>query len=394
MVMQQADSNFFQRYGQRIAQAHAQHKDKPVDTGIMRLPPGIDGGIAKLQVLEVRTQDKETGKVPKGEKYLFAQAIVLSPQEVKGRRVAGLHTFQYIPLCDIPAKGLRKAVSFNDNWNAYQNMFKLLSNNTIVCQETPQTDPTGQKTWAFYIAAAASLTDPKRPGGPVHIEFSTRGWTPPATQLQPNPEELVFETWHGLASAAALAPLNGQLTHNPSTGVNVIESPPVMGADDLPLVGQQSENPNDPGDLEVEIAQLVAIANNDPEGETEEGQAAMMRLQEMAMEGGWSEDQIREATWDQVGDMAKWGPSEDDHINEQSPVTVGSKWHFAKRDKNGAKLKNKEGHELPPVEVEVVSVDEENSTCTVKGVKDGRTLINIGTKKPIVVKFQWLEWLK
>lgn len=394
MPVQTQMSGFAKKLGGRIAAANAEHKDKPIDVGMMRLPGGIRNGIAKLVTMVTKEyQDDTNGVGTKGQTFFRAAATVVSPEEHNGQRIVGLQTSVVIPLCDIPAKGLRKAKPFTENWYAFQNVFKLLSNGAIVCHETPQTDPTGQKTEAFYFAAMKALTDPTRP--PIFISFSTRSWTPPPSPLQPKPEEMVFETWHGLADMSALP------SHNPSSGVTVVEdsgtqpepfTEPPTGVVEYPAAGRETPPADNPVTAE-EIAALVELATNDPAGQTEEGAEASAMLEKLAWANGWSKEQTADASdWAEVGSMALVAKNSNGVVSADSSVpSVGSKWKFCKRTKEGHKLKNSNGEEFPPQEVEITTVDPAARTCTVKTIKDGRDVVDIRSKKPVAVKFEWLE---
>ncbi len=306
------------------------------------------------------------------------------PDEKTEGRVTSIQ----MPLCDVPAAGKRKATSFSENWYEFQNLFKLLG--VMPPNEAGTDEAAGLRIQAYYFAAMQAMTSPQR--GPVYINFSTRGWTPPKTQQQPNPQEMVFEEWHGLAA------LNGQ--HNPAAAVTVAADtqpdphslPPTNNVPFNEFAGQAP--PTDIADEADQIAALVEVAMNDPEGATDEGAEASKQLEQMAWAAGWSEDQTKNAAdWAAVGDMALNPSAESGKPLVPSPaeVAVGSKWKFAKRTKEGAKLKNNKGEEFPPQEVEVVTVDAASKTCTVKATKDGKPVVDIRSKQPIAVKFEWLE---
>ncbi len=389
MPVQQQMSSFAKKLGGRVAQANAEHADKPVDTGNRRLPGGIRDGVAKLSSMYTKTQDADNGMVPKGEIFFRASAIVVSPDSHDGEKVAGMVTQVLVPLCDVPAKGMRKARSFSENWFEFQNIFKLLG--VPPCPETTATDPTGQRTEAYFFAAMKALTERSK-ANPVYVSFSTRGWTPPATPAQPRPEQMVFETWHGLAQ------FNGQVDPGkgvvdnlpPSTQPDRMTPPPSPNHVATPAT--QMETP-DPADV---VAVLVETAMNDPEGATDEGASAGAQLEEMAWAAGWTNEQTAGAAdWAQVGDMAlnppTAAPASGPPPTSGSTVTVGSRWMFAKRSKAGERLKDAKGKEFPPQEVEVVTVDEKTATCTVKARRDGKDVTDLKTKKPVVVQFGWLE---
>lgn len=399
MPVQQTMSSFAKKLGARVAQANAEHAAAPVDTGNRRLPAGIRDGVARLATMYTKEQTEDGGMVPKGQVFFRASAVVVSPAEHNGERIAGLTTSKVIPLCDVPAKGQRKATSFSENWFEFQNLFKLLG--IPPCPETAQTDPTGQRTEAYFFAAMQALTSPLRlKANPVYISFSTRGWTPPASAQQPNPTEMVFETWHGLA--------NPPTAPDPASGVAAGEAPPQpspTSAPPAPTTWSKEAPPPLPvpipdDDLPDKIATLVEVAMNDPEGATEEGAAAAAELEDLAWRAGWSKEQTAGAAdWVEVGEMALNEPEADaeptpklvEPAAAEPTVTVGSRWNFQKRTKEGAKLRNNKSEEFPPQEVEVVTVDEVAKTCTVRTVKDGKPVIDIKSKKPVDVRFDWLE---
>lgn len=404
MAVQQTNSSFSKRLGARVAQANAEHKDKPIDTGMRRLPAGIKQGVAKLQFMYTKEQTEDKKQVPKGESFFRASAVCLGQlvngvlvKDHRGEAIDGITTSVVIPLCDIPGKNGREGKSFSQNWFEFQNLFKLLSNGSIVCNETPQTDPTGQKTEAFYFAAMAALTNPKFP---VYIEFSTREWTPPATMQNPKPEPMVFETWHGLAHL----PPGAVVPHDPAAGVSAPppssngvhpSEPPAPTTQVAPTqvaTSQQSDD-NAPQDEEAHVAGLVEVAMADPECKTADGSQASIQLEQMAWARGWTKEQTKNAAdWAQVGEMALAGPTEQSAApSAGAEPTVGSKWMYAKRTKDGVKYKDNKGAEFPAQECEVLTVDAAARTCTLKTCHDGKVVADLRTKKPVDVKFEWLE---
>ncbi len=413
MPVQQTMSSFAKTLGGRVAAANAEHAQKPVDTGNRRLPAGIRDGIAKLSTMYTKEQDADNGMVPKGQVFFRASAVVVSPVEHNGERINGMITQILVPLCDVPAKGQRKATSFSENWYEFQNVFKLLG--VAACPETPTTDPTGQRTEAYFMAAMKTLTDPLRvKTNPVYISFSTRGWTPPATPQQPKPTEMVFETWHGLADPSKVTAVDH---HDPAAGM-VVRQPHTSTQPDAGSMpprpqaptpnGVPSAVPNSvpsAGNLSDEVEMLVETAMGDPEGATEEGMAASARLEEMAWAAGWTKEHTANAAdWGEVGGMvlnpptppspAATAPPAPQPVASGAgavPVTVGSRAFFAKRSKAGDKLKNSKGEPFPAQEVEVVTVDAAAKTCTVKSVKDSKDVVDIRSKQPIAVKWEWLE---
>lgn len=382
MPVQIQTSDILKRLGGRLSEANEEYKDKPIDTGFQRLPAGIKNGIAKLQVMTFgQYKDDKFGAGMKGKDFFRAAAVVISPEAHGGVRTVGLQTSIIIPFCDVPEKGQRKASSFQENYGEFQNLIRSLG--IAPCPETKKSDPTGAKTLSYYVGAMTTLVDPKRK--PVYVSFSTRGWTPPASQQQPHPEEMVFETWHGLADFSA--------QHNPAGAVTdngqAFEEPPQGVVD--PRSQSSRATPVQASQLSVE--ELVEIATNDIDGD--DGRAAIEQLTNLASSQGWTDEDIAEASnWEEVGRMAitpKERTEDNPEEGEESAVTVGSLWNFHKRDHKGNKLKNNKGEELPSMEVEVVTVDEDKRTCTVKSTETGRTLLDMRSKRATEVKFEWLE---
>ena len=130
----------------------------------------------------------------------------------------------------------------------------------------------------------------------------------------------------------------------------------------------------------------------DPNGETPEGAEASARLEELAWQAGATKEQTAAAKdWGEVAEMALGVLFAPPQPAEPTAPTVGSRWMFAKRNKDGANLKNAKGDEFPAQEVEVVTVDTATKTVTVKSGKDGKDIVDIRTKAPVVVKWEWLE---
>jgi len=433
MAMQeQPMSDFARRLGARVAEANQEHAAKSIDTGNRRLPPGIRNGVAKLSTAYTKASeaDEHDAKTPKGETFFRASATVMGrltaaglTTEFDGEDISGMITSQVIPLCDSPAKGKRKAKTFSENWDDFQNLFKLLGvfppdgregrpDYTIPQNATDAVKiGLGQAIQAYYFAAMKSLVDPQRPQGPVYIEFSTRGWKPPKLPgSNEEPQELTFETWHGLADMSKVPapdPAAGMSAGPPPTNPPAAppssrtqapaptrSAPPVAPSPAPPTqVATAALEPPDP----ALVAELVALAMADPEGATQDGAAAAGQLEDMALANGWTEDQTgKAANWAAVGEMALTKPSAESPAAATSSAngqpTAGSRWRFAKRDQTGNKLKNAAtGAEFPAQDVEVVSVDPVAKTCTVKTTHDGKEIVNIRTKAAVPVKFEWLE---
>lgn len=258
------------------------------------------------------------------------------------------------------------------------------------------------------MAAMKTLTDPVRTKtNPVYISFTTRGWIPKLTpaeiQSGAKAEERVQEEWHGLADPEAVAALNGRMAPAAQVRVNAAamqpdnhQPPPVPTTHEPVTVQPSPDGLPSPGSSE-EIDSLVALATDDPKGETEDGKQAIMRLNEYAGVQGWTEEEIGAAdSWEEVGNMAREAPADQSEGNgldeaNASPIEIGSKWMFKRRSKEGTPLVNSKKEEFPPIEVEVLDISVDAQTCHVSSTKDGKVITDVRTKKPFVVKLEWLE---
>lgn len=414
MPAQVQQSNLLQRFGVRIAKANAEHKDAPLDLGFKRLPPGIKNGVAKLTsfTLKEYAQDEKIAAL-RGQEYFHAVAVALSPKQQDGVAVEGVQFSQRFPLCDIPANPdnqFSKPKSFNTTWGEFLQCLLCFG-----IKPSQSLDPSGAEQWAYYQAAVKTLNSSQPPRT---FEFTTRGWTPPKTTAEPNPKERVYEDWGVQCEWNGQADPGAGVTVQQSNGVassHYLQPPPTepmistTPSTDLPFSGDvepaqlrhafAQQDYTDQADL---IAALVEVAMADLEQTSTlgtDGNKASIQLAEFAEANGWTQQQMDNAVdWVALGDMALNPPESTlptdtmtTTVLSPAPVAVGTRHRFAKRDKNGVKLKDNKGKEFPAHEVEITSVDPTANTCTVKTVKDGKDVIDIRTKKPTAVKFEWLE---
>lgn len=92
--------------------AFEKHKSDPTDYGDMRLPAGIEAGVAELSDIGIRTHDDGDNK---GKPYFTAAGVVRSPKEVDGIRVEGMQTRIFEPLYDTPTR-TRKTEDDHVGW--------------------------------------------------------------------------------------------------------------------------------------------------------------------------------------------------------------------------------------------------------------------------------------
>lgn len=366
------------KVGARLIQANEEHKDDPVDLGNQPLPAGIRDGAAQLNKAYFSTKKEGTHK---GEFFFRASAVCKAPTMHDGKRVAGRTTSVMVNLHDEPAVGQRDARSFNDNWGVFLNYMKMFGITPIAEKND------FLKILQYYEAVFKQLEKDK----PI-IAFSTREYTAKPTALKPNPKPTVIENWHGLSDwketgdpvADGMSPPTDVAAPS-SNGVGTemtaapFEEPPQA----------HHEEPASEQSLEDELTVLVDTVNGDPKNETDDGKAARIRLEELAVAAGATADQVQNAPdWETVAGMAMGNLPE----AEAPPVTpsTGEKYNFRKRDSKGEPLADKQGKPFDPFEIELLTVDVTTGTCTAKTTKDGKPMVGIN-KKPIQIKFEWLE---
>ena len=422
MPVQNQASTLAQRFGSRISQSNAEHKDKPLDLGFKRLPAGIKNGKGKLHTIAMKFYGQDEKIVAlRGQEYLHVVGVVMSPESHEGEKIAGAQMFLRFPLCDIPANpqnAYSKPKSFSHNWYEFQQFFMRFGINPP--NENQQTDPTGAKTLAYYMAAIQTLSS----GRPRYYSFETRAWRPAGAKEDRIEEEWGKECeWDGKVDPGSGVSTQPSVMAPPPTGPDQtlqqalgaqeqqMQEPPfnefASGTSELPPT--TGHPVADKGDI---VAALVEIAMADPQGATEDSRNATAQLEDLAWAAGWTKEQTASAAdWAAIGDMALNSPPATTSAPVVAPTgtatnsptilavgggvlpapVAGMKFKFAKRTKNGGKLTDAKGTEFPAQDVEVVSVNEAAKTCIVKSVKDGKTIVDIRTKVPVDVKFEWLE---
>lgn len=125
MPPQRSVSGLMAKMGGDLRAAHEAHKGDETDYGSFgSLPEGIDGGVAQL--FEIKFEQYKEGQ-NKGMYYFSAAGTVVSPEEVKGVRVAGKQTRIREPLGNTPNNS-RKTIADHIAW--IYNQLRLLGVDT------------------------------------------------------------------------------------------------------------------------------------------------------------------------------------------------------------------------------------------------------------------------
>lgn len=359
MVMQKSKSSLMSKLGNKLREAHEEHKnDETVASAGGDLPPGISGGIAK--VVDCKFDFVKDDKKLAGEPYFYAAAIVVRPKEFNGMIIQGERTSIMEMLCDTPERESRKTVSDHLGW--VYNQLRLLG------ADTSNLDVDDLEATAAAIKEA----------GP-YIKFRT--WAGKPTKEYPNPR--TNHVWGGTvdynedddpsnavvdetppaptapARAAAKPSTNGtpakgpavakQLQAQGKTAPQQAGPKPGTRAPAKPAPAPEPE-PEPFNEFETADDLLALITSGDEDAE--------QRLSDMATAAGISDEDIANAPdWATLAAMvndAQQGSAGELEADAGDEVTVGYVYSF-----------------LPPkgkkkVEVEVVSLNAAKKTATVK----------------------------
>lgn len=292
MASQQTTASIFAQLGERGRKAHAAAKDKPVEYDQQDLPPGIIGGIAQL--VKVGAATYKEGTKTAGKPYIQFTWVAKFPVAHNGAPVSGTQFRMRYDLFDTPDRKTLdgRPRQFEDNYADFVNELKKL--NVDVSKMTFDTVP-----------GILDILSQKKP----HSKFHTRGWTPAPTPENPKPATRSFPEMDGYCDPPGALPGLPATSANAAAAQHVDdETPPVADVveqDDIqPDGGPPLEPPHvatASGDGEDDVAGLVAAAKSADE---KVYTPAQRRLEELAKEAGYSDDEVTNAAdWDAVAAM-------------------------------------------------------------------------------------------
>lgn len=172
MPKQTTKSGLAQKYGGRLGQYIAAHKDDETDPGVMDPPPGIKQGVA--QITDCYFKQYESGD-NKGEYFFRAAGRIVEPDKVGVKRAKGLYTSVMEPCCDTKKKD-GTVVTQEEHVAVILNHLRLLGADVEGADENT-------------LEAIAEAVKEAAP----YFSFSTSQGEP-TTQF-PNPR--LWQNWHG-----------------------------------------------------------------------------------------------------------------------------------------------------------------------------------------------------
>lgn len=369
MPVQSAKSSLLAKYGAKLDSAAKKHAADPVEYGVMRLPPGINNGIAQLH--DCKFAQVAPGKNNAGEWYFRATGVVITPKSVlvDGIEVPveGQQTSVMEMICDTKTQ-TGKVTTLEDHVANIQNELKKLG---------ASADDLAQGAAALEMIAKA-LEESK-----PYFKFST------SLRKAQNASQTdgIWENWYGVKGLENFVP---QGAADPSSGVQDSGTDSSTNGHSTDGGGEGTPD-SDLGQANLEA--LVTLAEGDPTGESEDGNNAIQQLKELALAAGLSEDQITNSeSWTVLGQLIIDSGNPSDQPTVPADPESGSVFHYKIRDaKTKQPVKDlKTKQDKKPVECEVVSSDPKTKTVTLKDLATQKVL-NGPDNKPLKIKWSDLE---
>lgn len=348
-------SSLFAKYGDKLNKSVQAHADDETKYGLVRLPPGITGGIAQLTECGFFECDKDTkmkkadGKSAVGEFYMRCVGVVVEPEfvEHKGQRirVRGLQTSIMEPVFD--TKTSKGVVSQDDHIQNILNEFRKLGGEDYTAGATGadlENLATGLKESAPYFNFDTNESEAvlKDDGS---IKYPARTW----------------ERWNGARNIPPdyTPPEDGQVQDDTGGGNDDSAAQAAAEGDDLDA--------------------LLTAAQDDTDEEAQA--AAQTRLRELAIENGCTEEQVDadDTTWEMVRDWAENGPPADDAAAEPEK---GGTCNYGIYDGKTKKTKQ--------TKCEITQVNAGKRTVQLKNLTTGKIVVG-KDNKPMQVSWDDIE---
>lgn len=393
-------SKLMAKYAGRAQKAAQAHAADPTDYGNMRVPPGITNGTARLT--RISEGEYKTGP-NKGKLFWMFEGSIVTPKSVivNGQEVPceGLFTRVTIP-ADDTVDGNGKPVPVEEHIANIQNeMRKLLASSGMSDAEI-----------ATFVADVDGCRDYLNKHKPP-FRFSTsvrkaREYFDKAAKKMVMGEEGVWENWFGS---------KGLENWRPPTETDVVENgqPSANGAvGDVDAGDQVDEGSGDQADVDeglspdLTLAQLAEIADGPASAEADQAQDALtvkaleagVDEGEADAEGNYPENSVKGApSWTALVEMIEAAGTSPEPEPEAEPEPEpwlpekGKVCKYQQTDAKGKPLTNpKTKRKLPPLEVEVVTVDKKRELCTVKDTSTKKPVVG-ADKKPLPIAFADLE---
>lgn len=355
MAGQTTQSSLLAKLGGSVDKVLKTNAGKEPEVGTpMRLPPGIRSGVAQLT--KVSFGEYKSGP-NQGKLFCHMMGTVHEPKkhEWQGQvhDTEGAITSQTLPLCE--TKGAKPRTA-EDNARIVQDWFKVLG--------------ASEKALAAGVAAFEPVAEALTKAKPF-FRFSTslrEGREDPITKKRG--EDGTWENWHTRID-----------DYSPAEGTGIV--------DETAGTGEGASPPDSPVEYD-DRSDIDSLMSRAEDTETEDGEQARNRLQEMAEAAGWSaEDVAGAADWAAVREMIENPKTADEPAADPEPEAFvpkkGNVYLYHPIDPKTKKPVKK------GIELEVLSVDPKNEVVTAKNLTTGKTEMDPKTKKPVLIKWSDLS---
>lgn len=303
------------RLGGEGEKAHETLKKNEANPGNARLPGGIEGGIAKLNMVKLGIYKEGDYK---GQPFFMATGTVLLPVEHNGIPVRNMKTqMGPIPICPTKSSPKRKGKTFSEQYNVMLDALKLLTSLEDVAKLKWRDIP--------LFLKAIDKKAKEKPG----IFFRFRTWTGKASAEYPNPR--IVEEWNGrvdynpepipATESAEYDPSFEQQSqakpNSPGASPTTVSPPPSpKAATGKPGVKKTPPTP-EVSNEEAYVKDLVSRVNNG------DGNAEESLLKEAEKSGITEEEIPLYDSWDELGQAILSGKGTPEEVKNRAESTEG-----------------------------------------------------------------------
>jgi outer membrane biosynthesis protein TonB len=426
MPPMQKKGSFVAKLGNKLFQAHEQHKNDETEySGFGSLPGGINNGVAQLIECSIEQIERADSK-NKGEYYFRAVGTVILPRDHEGVPIAGLRTQLMENIFETPdSMGKRKTVE--EHWAFILNELRKLGLETadmdVTSDESIQTslDALVQSApyFRFRTWQPPKSKDPQYKDREPQVMHFWDGFLPdfvPEIQSgvvdnseEANQQEDTSTTAQARGKAptkptqtqqkptqaptrAPNSPAKPQPTNKPTTSTQKPTSPQkAPQTAQKPTQGKTTQqpkpqtrtttktNPKSPDEIDPPNETVSTSTGELPEDLNELAQlavddtAAQDRLREIAIEAGLSDKDVDDApNWEALIGLIEatinnqGNTTETTEEQEVFVPEVGSVWGYKPNDPKTSRPVAK------AMDCKIIAVDEKNGTCTLENLEDSR----------------------
>jgi|SRR5579884_2942809 hypothetical protein len=334
MPAQKTRSSFYESNRKYLEASHKAHQEDEIEIdSFVRIPAGVDNGIAKLTEIGFRQYDDNAkNKAWKGKWYFYARGVAVFPEEYNGRPVAGGTTSVFPePMFETPD---RSRQTFDEHYKFVQKTLDAIGFN-------------------------------EREVEPADLEAALEAW------MEEGPHYFKFRTWESKPTAAYPDPRTQHTWAGPAEWDEEAGAPAVVDRTKPSKNGKSEESPD--------LGELAAAADA---GEEE----AQNKLRELAYAAGVSEQEVNEAEdWQAVAVLAG-GEASGEEESEESEEEEESTEENSEAEDEGDTEEDEEKDFQPvkedvygyrPLDPKTKKPAKKPVECEVTGVNSKKRTVNL-----------------